>query len=89
MKLQTGKLKYLFKHDIWQIVDEKGNTYDTNSFGLEMAIKVFQYYRVCEILYNEKQSYWYAKFFDLSFVLDKSFIYQVEFQIDEDLMFPF
>ena len=89
MNLEKGKLKYLLKYDVWQIIDTDGNTYDTNSFGLEMAIKVFNYYRPCQILYNENESYWYAEFIDFSFILNKSFTYQVEFQIEEDLMFPF
>jgi len=89
MKLQKGKLKYSSKHNIWQIIDTDGNSYDTNSLGLEMTIKAFSYYRPCHILYNENESYWYAEFFDFSFILNKSFTYQVKFQTDEEVMFPF
>jgi hypothetical protein len=91
--MEKGKLKYFPEPKRWKIVDKKGNLHEPNPFYTSVAIKIYGQYVSCIISYLvesiKKESDWYVQFLDATFALDKSQTYEIEYDIDEDLLCPF
>ena len=87
--MRTGKLKYDHDLGLWFIETIDDVIPDLDPFYLEIAIKVFDNYHMCELIYDEKKANYYADFLKISFYLRKSCIYEVKFQIWEENQIPF
>ncbi|HKL76233.1 MAG TPA: hypothetical protein VJ881_09225 [Halanaerobiales bacterium] len=91
--MKKGKLKYYPKYGHWKIVDKKCTLHDPDPFYTSIAIKLYGMYINCIISYITeniiKKPGWYVQFLDATFALDKSQTYEIEYNIDEDLLCPF
>ena len=76
--MEKGKLKYFSDSDCWKVVDKKGNKYDPDPCYLDIYFK-----NQClgyGMIYNqEREPGFYVEFQDISFKLDRSQIYEIEF----------
>lgn len=87
--MRTGKLKCDPDLGLWFIETEDDVIPDLDPFYLEIAIKVFENYHFCELIYDEKEANYYADFLKIVFYLSKSCIYEIKFRLWEEEMIPF
>ena len=91
--MEKGKLMYFQEHDHWKILDKNGILHDPNSSHSFVAIKIYGKYINCIISYFAEtiktKPGWYVEFLDATFALDKSQTYEIEYNIDENLLCPF
>jgi len=82
--MQKGKLKYFSDLASWKVIDKKGNKYEPNPYYLDIYFKNYRCFEHVMIIYQDKyyqkkEAGWYVQFQDISFRLDKSQIYEIEF----------
>jgi len=82
--MQKAKFKYFSKLASWKVVDTKGHKYDPNPCYIDVYFKSYRYYEYGMIVYQiekyrKKEAGWYVQFQDISFLLDRSQIYEIKF----------
>jgi hypothetical protein len=87
--MQKGKLKYFSKHNYWRIVSKKGCLYKTGLYHTFIKIKIDAKYIGCFIKSREQKENLYVEFWDTSFSLDKSIIYEIKYKVRENLERPY
>lgn len=90
--MKKGQLKYHSEFDRWYIVENNGKVHSLEPVYIRISIKIFGFYSGCEIRYKIDQNIYQIQFQNISFNLEKSCVYDVKFEIWDDLndfMVPF